>query len=116
MKNKVKLTGIIALIAVICLFIAGCGKISSDLEGTWVKDGDSGWTLKIASDEFSYVAGDGMASVKAADNVTKSGNKLRLKKGSNDVGEITYKLDGSKLELSDGKDAVKIANGKYTKK
>jgi hypothetical protein len=117
MKNKIKLVGLIALVVVFGLLMAGCGKIDKDLEGTWEFDAageylDGLFTIKIASDEFS------VGSEKLADSVKKEGSdKLRLKKGSDDIGTYKYKLDGDTLELKEGSNAaLKVFEGTYKRK
>jgi len=121
MKNRMKLVGIIAFVAVICLF-ASCGNISKDLESTWNPDDEeNGFQIRMGKDEFSVNFGTGLVNI--AEKVKKDGKdkiKVTLKSGTGISGsgdaDIKWAVDGDKLTLSNGSSWMVMFNGKYTRK
>jgi hypothetical protein len=117
-SNILKLFGIIALVAVINLGLAGCktdadddggggggGSIPTELVGTW---GKSGQTLFVIKADGSGTWGDPSVSGVAC-TWSVSGNRLTFSY-SGASGSIEYSVSGNKLTLSGTADGT-LAGG-----
>ena len=122
MKNKFKLFGIIAMVAIIGFSMVSCGEpggggIPSDLVGTWDGTGIGGANqiIKFTSTQI-FVCNATAEPTELMTNTTISGDTITNKIGSHLIGDAKWSLNASKdvLTISQS-DITLIPNGTYNK-
>jgi hypothetical protein len=116
MKNLFKVLGIIAIIAIVGLFVMSCGDglggggggtMASELQGTWKHEtmGDD-FTLVISSNALTYGGDYGELTGSAWEALVDSGYKWRASNGKIELGYsgvwetvYDYEISGNELTL-----------------
>ena len=106
-KVLIKIIAVVVAMAVLAVLLAGC---SSDLTGKWTSDSGSGSQISFSSTGRVVMASNG-AEVLSGTYTTDNGRLvMTLTDANGDVHiiEATYKIEGKKLFLTNGKGLTEV--------